>query len=147
MAITPNDYNEMTKKASPNSKSYKSIPLAFLFGGIICSIGQFLTNLYQSMGLELETASTCASVSLIFLAALLTGLNVFDNIAKIGGAGCLVPITGFSNAMTAPAMDFKSEGYVLGLGAKLFSIAGPVIVYGISSAVVYGVILFLFRLY
>ena len=132
----------MTKEASPNTKSWRNIPLAFLIGGLICTLGQGLMEFYRSQGLPKDEASTWASVSLVFLSALLTGMKVYDNIAKFGGAGTLVPITGFANAVVSPAMEFKSEGFVLGLGAKMFTIAGPVIVYGITAAVVYGLILF-----
>ena len=142
MSLTPKDYDRMTKEASPNTKSWRNIPLAFLIGGLICTLGQGLMEFYRSQGLPKDEASTWASVSLVFLSALLTGLKVYDNIAKFGGAGTLVPITGFANAVVSPAMEFKSEGFVLGLGAKMFIIAGPVIVYGITAAVVYGLILF-----
>ncbi|MBC8585354.1 stage V sporulation protein AC [Oscillospiraceae bacterium NSJ-64] len=137
----------MSQKASPNSKSYKNIPMAFLIGGLVCALGQGLMILYQNAGLEKDTASTAVSVSLVFLSVLLTGLNVYDNIAKVAGAGTLVPITGFANAMASPALEFKSEGFILGLGAKMFIIAGPVIVYGISASILYGLIIYLFRLY
>mgnify|MGYP002473484032 FL=1 len=142
MSLTPKDYDRMTKEASPNTKSWRNIPLAFLIGGLICTLGQGLMEFYRSQGLPKDEASTWASVSLVFLSALLTGMKVYDNIAKFGGAGTLVPITGFANAVVSPAMEFKSEGFVLGLGAKMFIIAGPVIVYGITAAVVYGLILF-----
>ena len=132
----------MTKEASPNTKSWRNIPLAFLIGGLICTLGQGLMEFYRSQGLPKDEASTWASVSLVFLSALLTGMKVYDNIAKFGGAGTLVPITGFANAVVSPAMEFKSEGFVLGLGAKMFIIAGPVIVYGITAAEGYGLILF-----
>ncbi len=139
--ITSREYEELNKKASPGTKSYKTIPSAFLIGGFICVIGQALTNFYMSLGLVKDEASAVTSISLIFLSALLTGLNVYDNIAKVGGAGTLVPITGFANSVVSPALEFKSEGYVLGLGAKMFIIAGPVIVYGTLASVIYGVIL------
>ncbi len=142
MSLTPKDYDRMTKEASPNTKSWRNIPLAFLIGGLICTLGQGLMEFYRSQGLPKDEASTWASVSLVFLSALLTGMKVYDKIAKFGGAGTLVPITGFANAVVSPAMEFKSEGFVLGLGAKMFIIAGPVIVYGITAAVVYGLILF-----
>lgn len=138
---TPQEYSELVKKRSPNTKSYKTIPMAFLIGGVICVIGQLLIALFENYDMDKQTASTLASVSLILLSALLTGLNVYDNIAKLGGAGTLVPITGFSNAVCSPALEFKSEGYVLGLGAKMFIIAGPVIVYGILTSIAYGLIL------
>ena len=140
MSLTPKDYDRMTKEASPGTKSWRNIPLAFLIGGLICTLGQGLTQWYLSMGMAKAAAWT--SVTLVGLSALLTGLRVYDNIAKFGGAGTLVPITGFANAVVSPAIEFKSEGLVLGLGAKMFIIAGPVIVYGITAAAVYGLILF-----
>lgn len=145
--LTNNEYSKMVQKASPNSKSFRSILLAFLIGGAICTLGEALINLYLYVGVEKDMAFAGASISLIFLSALLTGLNVYDDIAKFGGAGTLVPITGFANAVASPALEFKTEGYVLGIGAKLFAIAGPVIVYGISAGVVYGLIAWLFHLY
>ena len=141
--MTAKDYQAATQKAIPPSKSYKNIPMAFLVGGLLCVLGQAVINLALSFGLEKDMASACGSISLILLSAVLTGLNVYDNIAKHAGAGTLVPITGFANSMVSPAMEFKSEGYILGLGAKMFSIAGPVLVYGISASVIYGLILVL----
>ncbi|MEG2039417.1 MAG: stage V sporulation protein AC [Oscillospiraceae bacterium] len=145
--MTADDYGKLTKKISPNSPSHKNIPLAFCFGGFICVIGQAFINIYILLGAASDIASTLASITLVFISALLTGLNVYDNIAKYAGAGTLVPITGFANAMVAPALEFKSEGLILGLGAKLFSIAGPVLVYGLSAATVYGLIIFILGLF
>lgn len=147
MKMTPEEYDRLSKKASPNSPSGKNITMAFLIGGLICALGQALMILFQNNGMDKDTASAAVSVSLVFLSVLLTGLNVYDNIAKVAGAGTLVPITGFANSMAAPALEFKSEGYILGLGAKMFIIAGPVIVYGISASVIYGLIIYLFKLY
>lgn len=147
MSMTPQEYESINQRYSPASKGWKTIPMAWLFGGIICCIGQALSDFYQAFGLEKEIAAASVSVTLVFLAALLTGLGVYDNIAKYGGAGCLVPITGFSNAVASPALDFKSEGLILGLGAKMFVIAGPVIVYGTAASVLYGLILYIFHLY
>lgn len=144
--LTPMEYDQMVKKASPNTKSYKTIPYAFLIGGLICVIGQLLLELFLYLDLSKSIATTFVSISLIFLSALLTGLNVYDNIARYGGAGTLVPITGFANAVVSPALEFKSEGYVLGLGAKMFVIAGPVIVYGTLASVLYGIIVYIFKL-
>lgn len=141
MNMTQQEYDGLVKQASPNSKSYKTIPCAFLVGGLICVIGQLLMALYESLGMQMGDAAALVSVTLIALSALLTGLNVYDNLAKIGGAGTLVPITGFANAVVSPALEFKAEGFVLGLGAKMFIIAGPVIVYGILASVIYGAIL------
>lgn len=146
MNVTPKEYDKMTKKASPNSKSYKTIPMAFLIGGLICTLGQALTNLYLYLGMEKDNASALTSVTLIFIAALLTGLDLYNSIAKVAGAGTLVPITGFSNSVVAPALEFKSEGLILGLGAKLFIISGPVIAYGITASAIYGVIVYIFKL-
>ncbi len=145
--MTNKDYEQLNKKASPPSKSYINIPCAFLIGGAICTLGEFLSNTYQGMGMDQDTAGAAVSVTLVFLSALLTGLKIYDKIAKRGGAGTLVPITGFANAVVSPALEFKSEGMILGLGAKMFVIAGPVIVYGITASIVYGIILFLFKLY
>lgn len=146
-SITNKDYAALVKKASPPSKSYRTIPSAFLIGGAICLLGEAFINLYQHLGMTADVSFAVASITLIFLSVLLTGLNMYDDVAKYGGAGTLVPITGFANAVASPALEFKSEGYILGLGSKLFAIAGPVIVYGIASGVVYGLVIYLFKLY
>lgn len=146
MALKPNDYDELVKKASPKSKTARNMLVAFLVGGTICTIGQVLVNLYMSAGIEKKDAFAVASVTLVFISALLTGLKVYDNIAKHAGAGTLVPITGFANAVVSPALEFKSEGLITGLGAKMFLIAGPVIVYGVITATLYGIIIYLFGL-
>lgn len=146
MSMTPQEYDQLTKQYSPNTKSWRTIPLAWLFGGGICCIGQAFGDLYRAMGAGEELVPMLISITLVAAASLLTGFGVFDDIASVGGAGCLVPITGFSNAITAPALDFKSEGLVLGLGAKMFVIAGPVIVYGVVASVVYGIIYWLLQL-
>lgn len=143
MKLDKKEYDKLVKKASPGSKSYFTIPMAFIIGGIICVIGQALGDLYQMAGFEKTDAMRLVSVTLVFLSALLTGLKVYDNIAKVGGAGTLVPITGFANAVVSPALEFKTEGLILGLGAKLFVIAGPVIVYGVTASAVYGVIYYI----
>lgn len=143
MNISNQEYGELTKKRSPNSKLYKTLPKAFLIGGSICTLGEGLLNLYGYLGLDEKQAGAITSMTLIFLSALLTGLEIYDRIAQHGGAGTLVPITGFANAVVSPAIDFKSEGFVLGLGAKMFVIAGPVIVYGITASVVYGLIYYI----
>lgn len=132
----------MTSLASPDSKTALNCLKAFLVGGLICSLGQALTNLYLFLNLSLTDARTLTSVSLVFLGGLLTSIGIYDNIAKHAGAGTLVPITGFANSIVAPAIEFKSEGFVLGLGAKMFVIAGPVLVYGITASVVFGVLYF-----
>lgn len=143
--VSKEEYQRWVEQASPPSPVGKDCLLAFLFGGAICTLGQALCNLYQSLGLELPQARTGVSISLIFLSALLTALGLYDKIAQHAGAGTLVPITGFANSMVSPALEFKSEGFVNGLGAKLFSIAGPVLVYGITASVVYGLVLFVWQ--
>lgn len=147
MNISNEEYGELTKRRSHNSKLYKTVPMAFLVGGLICTLGQLLTNLYMMAGISNDTASSLTSISLIFLSILFTGLEWYDRIAQHAGAGTLVPITGFANAVASPALEFKSEGYVLGLGAKMFVIAGPVIVYGVSASVVYGIIYYIAGLF
>ena len=146
MSVSKEKYSEMTKKASPNSPIFKNCIKAFLIGGLICAFGQALTMTYMTyLNMEQKDARTLTSVTLVFLGGLLTAFGVYDNIAKHGGAGTLVPITGFANAMVSPAIEFKTEGYVLGTGAKLFTIAGPVLVFGISASVLYGLIYFIFK--
>ena len=143
MNISNQEYGELAKRRSPASAMYKTIPMAFVIGGVICCIGEGLLNMYTAFGLAEDQAGMWTSMTLIFLSALLTGLKLYDRIAQHAGAGTLVPITGFANSVVSPALDFKSEGYVLGLGAKMFIIAGPVIVYGISASVIYGLIYYL----
>ena len=138
--MTEREYGKIVKDLSPNSPRWKDCLLAFVVGGLICALGQLAMNGYMALGLEKEDAGTAASMSLVVLSALLTGLSVYDDIAKHAGAGTLVPITGFANAVAAPAVEFKTEGFILGVGAKMFTIAGPVIVYGVSASVVYGLI-------
>ena len=144
--ITKDEYSSLVKQISPNSKKVKDYILAFLIGGIICTIGQLFTEIYRYLKIEENTIKLLVPVTLIFLAALLTGLKVFDNIAKHAGAGTLVPITGFANAVVSPALEFKREGFVLGVGAKMFTIAGPVIVYGTVASVIYGIIYWLVQM-
>lgn len=140
--ISDKQYGQMVKQASPPSSVVKDCFFAFVIGGLICVLGQILTNLFLTLDMPKTDASTLTSVSLIFLGSLLTGLNIYDNIAVYGGAGTLVPITGFANSIVSPAMEFKTEGFVMGVGVNMFRIAGPVIVYGIAASVVYGIILF-----
>ena len=144
MKMTNKDYNEYVKQKSPNSPIWANMIKAFIVGGTICCIGQALLDGYKGLGVEEDIAATCTSVTLVFLGVLLTGLRVYDNIAKFAGAGTLVPITGFANSVASPALEFKSEGFITGMAAKMFVIAGPVIVYGISSSVGCGIILYLF---
>ena len=137
------DYGEYVKQKSPNSKLLPDTLAAFAIGGLICCVGQALLILYKALGLPAEAAQTLECVSMIALGALLTGLGVYGKIAKVGGAGTLVPITGFANAVVSPALEFKTEGFVLGTAAKMFTIAGPVIVYGVGASIVYGIILWI----
>ncbi len=137
---------QLIKKHSPGSSLFKNSLLAFLFGGLICVIGQLLLSLYSYLGADEKTAGILVTVTLIFIAAILTALGIFDKIARHAGAGTLVPVTGFSNAVVSQAMDAKSEGYVMGVGAKIYTVAGPVILYGLLSGFVYGVIYYLYKL-
>lgn len=147
MKITVKEYSQMVKKASPNSTHLKNCSLAFLVGGLICSIGELLFSLYSLLDISEEHARMLASATLILTAALLTGIRLFPKIAKYAGAGTLVPITGFANAVVSPAIEFKNEGIVLGTGSKMLTIAGPVIVYGTVASVVYGVIYWITTLF
>jgi stage V sporulation protein AC len=140
MNVKPKEYKKMTARTSPPSPVGKDCLWAFLAGGGICAFGQLLGNIYKSLGWQPDIAKGMVSVTLIFLAVLLTAIGVFDRIAKHAGAGTLVPITGFANAVASPAIEFKSEGFVLGVGANMFKIAGPVIVYGVVASVIYGII-------
>ena len=137
----------MTDKVSPNSKIFKNITLAFLFGGLICTIGQVCNTIYTNMGLNIKDTRAAVSVTLVFLGAFLTALGIYDNIAKYAGAGSLVPITGFANSIVAPAIEFKSEGHIMGIGAKMFVISGPVLVFGINASILYGLIIWIFKLF
>ena len=146
MSLSSDEFKKMGEKAIPKTKSFRNLSGAFLIGGTICAIGQAVLNFYLNIGLSTPSASTACSITLIGLSAVLTGFGVYDNIAKFGGGGTLVPITGFANAVVAPAMEFKSEGFVLGLGVKIFTIAGPVIVYGVLASVLYGAIIYVMSL-
>lgn len=147
MEMSNQEYNKYVMSKAKSSPIWKDMAWAFCVGGLICLIGQALSNLYQMWGASKEDAGTWVSITLVFLASLLTGLGVFDDIAKVAGAGTLVPITGFSNAMVSPALEFKSEGFITGTAVKLFTVAGPVLVFGISASVVYGVILWIVSLF
>lgn len=138
--MTEKDYQALSEELAPRSPMGKDCFHAFWIGGLICTVGQIFLNIYKKIGLDNEMAGTAASMTLVALSALLTGLSLYDNLAKHAGAGTLVPITGFANSIAAPAVEFKTEGFILGVGAKMFTIAGPVIVYGISASVVYGLI-------
>lgn len=144
--MTEKQYGALVARMAPKSPMWKDCLNAFWIGGLICVVGQIFTNCYGALGLEKQDAGTAASMTLVALSALLTGLSVYDNIAKHAGAGTLVPITGFANAIAAPAVEFKTEGFVLGVGAKMFTIAGPVIVYGLAASVVYGFIYWLYTI-
>ena len=145
--MTEKEYQDLVKQRAPRSPLGRDCFHAFWIGGTICAIGQGLLNFYSGLGLDKDLAGTAASMTLVALSALLTGLSLYDNIAKHAGAGTLVPITGFANAITAPAVEFKTEGFILGVGAKMFTIAGPVIVYGVSASVVYGIIYWITTLF
>lgn len=140
MGFSNKEYSKVVKKLSPKSPKIKDFIWAYCVGGFICVIGQLLMEFYTYLELEEKVVKMAVPVSIIFIAALLTGLRLFDKIAKRAGAGTLVPITGFANAVVSPAIEFKTEGFVLGLGVKMFTIAGPVIVYGTVASVVYGII-------
>lgn len=147
MEVTGHEYRQMNQKTSPNSPIVKNCIMAFLVGGLICAIGQIITALALNAGLELLDARLVGSVTLIAASALLTGFDVYDDIARHAGAGTLVPITGFANAIISPAIEYKSEGLIMGLAAKMFTIAGPVLVYGITASIIYGLILNLLTLF
>ena len=142
MDMSNQEYSKYVEKKAKKSPIWKDMLWAFVIGGLICTAGQGLLDLYKYLGLSETAAAIAVSVTLVVIAAVLTGLGIFDDIAKRAGAGTLVPITGFANAMVAPALEFKSEGLILGTGAKLFNVAGPVLVYGISTSVIYGLILY-----
>ena len=146
MDMTPQEYQAYVKQKAKKSPIVKDVALAFLVGGLICVVGQAIQNGWSAAGLNQEDAGTATSCSLVFLSAQLTGLNLYNKIARFGGAGTLVPITGFANAVVSPAIDFKSEGFVTGMAAKMFQIAGPVIVFGTLASVIYGVALMLFQM-
>ena len=143
MNITKEEYAALVRQRAKKSPLGRDMTWAFLVGGAICALGQYLLNLYQRLGLDQDGAGAATSITLIGAAALLTGLGWFDKLAKLAGAGTLVPIIGFANAMVSPALEFKTEGLVTGTAAKLFTVAGPVLVFGISASVVYGVVYFL----
>lgn len=143
---TNKEYQEYVNKKSPNSPIFKNCFNSFWTGGLICAIGQIIMEVCKYNGLDTTASSTIVSISLIFLSAFLTALNVFNKIGKIAGAGSLVPITGFANSIVSPAMEYKSEGYVMGVGSKMFTVAGPVLVYGISSSILIGIIYLIFSI-
>jgi len=143
MRISNKQYDEMVKKASPNSPILLDCIKAFLIGGAICCFGQLLFYIFRKSGMSLDESRSLVSIALIIITAILTGIGVFDKIAKHAGAGTIVPITGFANSVVSPAMEFKSEGFIMGTGASIFKVAGPVILYGTTAASVYGLIYFI----
>lgn len=143
MNMTNQEYQDYVAQKAKKSPIVKDTLLAFLIGGAICVVGQGLLDLFMAQGLHRDDASTATTIVLVALSALLTGLNLYNKIARFGGAGTLVPVTGFANAVVSPAIDFKSEGLVTGMAAKMFTVAGPVIVFGVTASVLYGVILML----
>ncbi len=145
MDMTPREYQQYVQRKMKKSPLGKDVCLAFFVGGAICALGQVILDGWMSLGLPKEDAGTATSCSLVALSSLLTGLNLYNKLARFGGAGTLVPITGFSNAVTSPALDFKSEGFVTGMAAKMFTVAGPVITFGTLASVIYGVILMLLK--
>lgn len=145
MKMEKQEYSKLVSAVSPISPKVKDFVWAFSVGGIICAIGQLLRECYIALGLEEDLTKMLVPSTLIFIAALLTGLKIFDKIAKRAGAGTLVPITGFANAVVSPAIEFKNEGYILGVAARIFSIAGPVIVYGTAASVIYGILYYFFN--
>lgn len=147
MSISKDDYSKMADKASPNSPKILNCVKAFLIGGLICTIGQVIMELLKNAGLNEKEVQAGTSAVLIILTAILTGIGIFDKIARHAGAGTIVPITGFANSVVSPAMEFQHEGLILGTAAQMFSIAGPVIVYGVGSSFLYGLIIYIFKLY
>ena len=145
--MTEKEYGKLVADLAPKSPIWKDCLMAFLIGGLICTLGQLIMNGYMALELDKEAAGTATSMTLVAISALLTGLSLYDNIAKHAGAGTLVPITGFANSIAAPAVEFKTEGFILGVGAKMFTIAGPVIVYGVSASVVYGLVYWITTLF
>ncbi len=145
--MTEKQYQRLVGELAPKSPIWKDCLNAFWIGGLICTLGQLAMNGYTALGLDKENAGTATSMTLVVLSALLTGLSLYDNIAKYAGAGTLVPITGFANSIAGPAVEFKTEGFILGVGAKMFTIAGPDIVYGVVASVVYGLIYWITTLF
>ena len=145
MDMTPKEYQRYVQQKSKKSPILKDVVMAFVIGGLICVVGQAIQNGWSAAGLNEEDAGTATSCTLVLLSALLTGFNLYNKLARFGGAGTLVPITGFANAVVSPAIDFKSENWLNGVGAKMFTIAGPVIVYGVTASVIYGIILVLLQ--
>ena len=140
MRLSNTQYGEMVKEASAPSKSWFNIPKAFVIGGVICVAGQGILDMFRTVGLDKDSAGSFTSITLVLFSAILTAVGIYPQVAKHGGAGTLVPITGFANAVVSPAIEFRAEGWVLGIGAKVFAIAGPVILYGTAASIIYGLI-------
>lgn len=147
MSISKDEYSKMTDKASPNSPKVLNCVKAFLIGGTICCFGEVLNTIFRNMGLSADDIKIATPSVIIVITAVLTGIGVFDRIARHAGAGTIVPITGFANSVVSPALEFKQEGMILGTAAQMFTIAGPVIVYGVGSSFIYGLIIYVFKLY
>jgi stage V sporulation protein AC len=143
--LNKKEYEKYVEGKIPKPTYVKNIIMAFLVGGFICTLGQFILNYLQSLGLNESSAASFTSIALVFLGSLLTGLGIYDKIGKIGGAGASVPITGFANSIVSPAMEFKREGFIFGVASKMFTIAGPVLVYGIGGSVIVGLLTLLFK--
>jgi len=143
---TKKEYMEWTQKIAPKTHKLRNIIFAFIVGGIICTVGQVILNLLLKTGMIKEDASSLTTLIMIFIGAFLTGINVYDDIGRIGGAGAAIPVTGFANSIVSPAMEYKKEGYVMGVGAKMFLIAGPVLVYGIVTSIAAGILYYLFTM-
>lgn len=144
--MSPNEYEKFIKNKMPKPKIFSNCIKAFIVGGLICDVGQFISNSLKGLGLNQDQVSAGTAIILVFLGAFFTGLGIYDKLGNYAGAGSIVPITGFSNSIVSPAMEFKREGFIFGVGAKMFIIAGPVLVYGISASVLVGIIYFLFGL-
>ncbi len=147
VSMTKAEYREYIKRLSPASPMAGDLAKSFLTGGLVCAVGQAFLNMFKAYGLEKDMASAATSVSLVLIGAVLTGVGLYDRIAKFGGAGTLVPITGFANSIASPALEFKTEGFIAGTSAKMFVIAGPVLVFGIAASVIYGVVYYLLTVY
>jgi stage V sporulation protein AC len=143
--MTPKEYEKFIKDKVPKPNVFANSVKAFIVGGLICDVGQFFNNILKGAGLDKDGVSSANAIILVFLGAFLTGLGIYDRLGKYAGAGSIVPITGFSNSIVSPAMEFKREGYVFGVGARMFTVAGPVLVFGISTSVIVGIIYYLFK--
>jgi stage V sporulation protein AC len=143
--MTTDEYKKYVDSKSPDSKLLRNVIRAFAVGGLICVVGQVFTNTYRSMGFDVDISAALTSISMVFLGVLFTGLNIYDELGRFAGAGSIVPITGFANSIASPAMEYRTEGYVIGVGARMFLIAGPVLVYGISTSILAGILHYLLK--